>query len=329
MANIIIRPGWYRSEREATSERLYHNRRQFIKTLGIGAIGMGLIGCTSKNGQAQANNGLANDTPEEESPNADLYPAKRNEAYRAGREMTEEEYATTFNNFYEFTEQQNQVYKEVGKFETRPWEFEITGLVNKPQKLTVDELVRKLPLEERVYRFRCVEAWAMTVPWTGIPLKKILELAEPTSLAKYVRFVSFYRPTQAPNQKRATWYNWPYYEGLTIEEATNELTMGVTGLYGKELPKQNGAPLRVIVPWKYGYKGAKSIVKIELVENQPKTFWNDLSPEEYGFISNVDPEVPHPRWSQATERLLGDPEIRVDTRKYNGYGEYVASLYEA
>ena len=289
----------------------------------MGAIGVGLLGCKRGNNRAEGGRG---DSPEEESPNADLYPAKRNEAYTVERELTPEEEVTTYNNFYEFSEQKDQVSKLVDKFETRPWELEITGLVNKPQKLTIDELVRKLPLEERLYRSRCVEAWAMTVPWTGIPLAKVLELAEPMSSAKYVRFLSFYRPAQAPNQMKATWYNWPYYEGLRIEEATNELTMAVTGLYGKELPKQNGAPLRIIVPWKYGYKSAKSIAKIELVEEQPKTFWNDLAPKEYDFLSNVNPEIPHPRWSQATERLIGSGE-RVDTTLYNGYGEYVAGLY--
>ena len=326
MANIIIRPGWHIPEREATSEGEYQNRRQFIRTLGIGAIGMGLLGCKSQNEQVRTNVIPGDDVPEETSPNADLYPAKRNDAYTVDRPMTEEEYVLTFNNFYEFSEQKDQVHKLVEKFEVRPWEFEITGLVHNPQKLTVDELVRKLALEERVYRFRCVEAWAMTVPWTGIPLAKILELAQPMSSAKYVRFLSFYRPAQAPNQQKATWYNWPYYEGLSIEEATNELTMGVTGLFGKELPKQDGAPLRIIVPWKYGYKSPKSIVKIELVEEQPHTFWNDLAPKEYDFVSNVNPEIPHPRWSQATERLLGGEE-RVDTKLYNGYGEYVAGLY--
>ncbi|MGE3801964.1 MAG: protein-methionine-sulfoxide reductase catalytic subunit MsrP [Candidatus Kapaibacterium sp.] len=328
MANIIIRPGWYLPEREANSEQDYQNRRQFMKTLGLGALGVGLIGCKSHEGQARSEMMPGDDLPEEKAPNADLYPAKRNDTYTVDREMTSEKDATTFNNFYEFSEQKDQVHKLVEKFEVRPWDFEITGLVNKPQKLTVDELVRKLPLEERVYRFRCVEAWAMTIPWTGIPLAKILALAEPMSSAKYVRFLSFYQPAQAPNQKRSTWYNWPYYEGLSIEEATNELTMGVTGLFGKELPKQNGAPLRIIVPWKYGYKSAKSIVKIELVEEQPKTFWNDLAPKEYSFLSNVNPEIPHPRWSQATERLLGGEE-RVETKLYNGYGEYVAGLYSS
>lgn len=328
MSNIIIRPGWYLPEREATPEEVYNNRRQFIRMMGLGALGVGLLGCTpgdDRPAQSAAGNGK-NALPEEKSPNADLYPAKRNETYTVDRPLTPEEYPTSFNNFYEFTEDKEDVRKLVENFETRPWEFEITGLVNKPQKLTVDELVRKLPLEERVYRFRCVEAWAMTVPWTGVPLKSLLELAEPQSDAKFVRFVSFFRPAQAPNQKRASWYDWPYYEGLRMDEATNELAMAVTGLYGRELPKQNGAPLRVILPWKYGYKSAKSIVKIELVAEQPRTFWHDLAPDEYSFLSNVDPAVPHPRWSQATERLIGADE-RVKTLPYNGYGEYVASLY--
>lgn len=328
MSNIIIRPGWYIPDREATPEDVYRNRRDFIRTMGLGALGVGLLGCTS-NDDTSAKAGRAgngNVMPEEKSPNADLYPAKRNEKYTVDRPLTDERYPLTYNNFYEFSETKEQVHKLTDNFETRPWEFEITGLVNKPQKLTVDELVRKLPLEERVYRFRCVEAWAMTVPWTGIPLKSVLELAEPQSSATHVRFVSFYRPAQAPNQKKATWYEWPYYEGLGMDEATNELAMLVTGIYGKELPKQNGAPMRIIVPWKYGYKSAKSIVKIELVDGQPATFWNDLAPDEYSFLSNVDPSVPHPRWSQATERLIGNDE-RVKTRLYNGYGDYVASLY--
>lgn len=328
MSNIIIRPAWYLPERDATPEGVYNNRRQFLQTMGLGALGMGLLGCAPKNdSSAQAGTAGRTDTvPAEKNPNADLYPAKRNEKYTVDRPLTAEKYPTTFNNFYEFSEEKEAVHKLVEKFQTRPWEFEITGLVNKPQTLTVDELVRKIPLEERVYRFRCVEAWAMTVPWTGIPLKNLLELAEPQSGAKFVRFTSFLRPEQAPNQKRATWYEWPYYEGIRMDEATNELAMAVTGLYGKELPKQNGAPLRVILPWKYGYKSAKSIVKIELVAEQPHTFWNDLAPDEYSFLSNVDPTVPHPRWSQATERLIGVDE-RVKTLPYNGYGEYVGSLY--
>lgn len=324
--NIIIRPDWYLPESAATDESAYRNRRAFIKTLGLGAVGL-VAGCKASNGGADMDEDPSTtngETPP--NPNTDLYPAKRNELYTVDRAITPEEYPLAYNNFYEFSETKDQVQHLVDKFETRPWDIEITGLVNKPVKMTVDELVRALPLEERVYRFRCVEAWAMTVPWTGIPLAKVLALAEPTSGAKYVRFTSFHRPEQAPNQKRASWYEWPYYEGLRLDEANNELAMVVTGLYGKELPKQNGAPIRIITPWKYGYKSAKSIVSIELTDTQPSTFWNDLAPDEYSFLSNVNPEVPHPRWSQATERLIDTGE-RVPTAMYNGYGEYVAGLY--
>ena len=325
MSNIIIRPSWYLPERSATDERDYRNRREFLRLLGLGTAGLGLLGCGRNDSARKAAEGEGPDAGDE-NPNADLYPARRNEQYTVERPLTDEEIATSYNNFYEFSEDKERVKTLAQDLDVRPWELEITGLVEKPLKLTVDDLLRTLPLEERVYRFRCVEAWAMTVPWTGFPLKDLLALAEPKSSATHVRFLSFYRPEQAPNQKRATWYEWPYYEALRIDEAMNELAMGVTGLYGRELPKQNGAPLRIIIPWKYGYKSPKSIVKIELVDHQPKTFWNDLAPSEYSFLSNVDPEVPHPRWSQATERLLGSDE-RVDTRKFNGYGEFVASLY--
>ena len=325
MSNIIIRPDWYLPESAATDESDYRSRREFVRTLGLGAMGLGLLGCSKTETQRDPEVAMRS-SGDLESPNGDLYPAERNTAFTVDRPLTDIEEVTSYNNFYEFSERKEGVHKNVEKFETRPWEFEITGLVEKPVKMTVDELVRKLPLEERVYRFRCVEAWAMTVPWTGIPLARLLALAEPKSEATHIRFLSFYRPEQAPNQKRATYYQWPYYEALRIDEAMNELTMAVTGLYGEELPKQNGAPLRIITPWKYGYKSAKSIVSIELVKGQPKTFWNDLAPREYSFLSNVDPKVPHPRWSQATERLLGSGD-RVETLKYNGYGDYVASLY--
>lgn len=327
MSNIIIRPPWYLPERSATDERGYRNRREFIRLLGLGAAGFGLLGCTSSDEKREPSPPMERAPGEDESnPNADLYPAQRNDRYTVERPLTDEEIATSYNNFYEFSEDKEAVRRLASQLDIRPWNLEITGLVDKPLKLTVDDLVRKLPLEERIYRFRCVEAWGMTVPWTGFALKDLLALAEPKSSATHVRFLSFYRPEQAPNQKRATWYEWPYYEALRMDEAMHELTMGVTGLYGHELPKQNGAPLRIITPWKYGYKSPKSIVKIELVDHQPKTFWNDLAPSEYSFLSNVDPEVPHPRWSQATERLIGSDE-RVDTRKFNGYGELVASLY--
>ncbi len=328
MANIILRPDWHIPERMVTPEETYINRRGFLKSVGLGTLAFGLLGCTSSSsgdGGTHLRDSLRaiDDLP---SPNGDLYPAPRNNAYVVDREMTDEALATSYNNFYEFSEQKEVVKSLVGDFRIRPWELEITGLVSRPRKFTIDELVRLLPLEERVYRFRCVEAWAMTVPWTGIPLAKVLALAEPLSSARFVRFISFDRPEQAPNQRRATWYTWPYYEGMRIDEATNELAMLVTGMYGHELPKQNGAPARIIVPWKYGYKNPKSIVRIELVADRPATFWNDLAPDEYSFQSNVDPTVPHPRWSQATERLLG-PDTRVPTLPYNGYGAQVGRLY--
>lgn len=327
MANIILKPDWHIAERDVTSEEAWANRRRFLKTLGLGALALGLPGCTSSSSDRSSRLRDSPGSPDDPPGAArDLYPAHRNDAYSVDRALTDESLATGYNNFYEFSEQKETVRALVGDFRIRPWELEITGLVSRPRTFTIDELVRLLPLEERVYRFRCVEAWAMTVPWTGIPLARVLALAEPLSKARYVRFISFNRPDQAPNQKRATWYSWPYYEGLRMDEAANELAMLVTGIYGHELPKQNGAPVRMIVPWKYGYKSPKSIVRIELTDAQPATFWNDLAPDEYSFLSNVDPTVPHPRWSQATERLLG-PDSRVPTLPFNGYGRQVARLY--
>ncbi len=324
MSNIIIPKGWRIPEREVTPENIYRERRRFLQSLGMGAIALGALGCRAAEDQQSL---VPKHIPQIPNPNTGLYPAPRNAKYTVDRPLTNEKLPASYNNFYEFSEEKEEVSKLVENFQTRPWELEITGLVEQPVQLTVDELVRKLPLEERVYRFRCVEAWAMTVPWTGIPLKKVLELARPLSSARYVRFTSFFRPEQAPNQKKATWYRWPYYEALRMDEAYNELAMAVTGIYGHEMPKQHGAPLRIVVPWKYGYKGPKSVVTIELVEDQPATFWNDLAPSEYSFLSNVDPTVPHPRWSQATERLLGEGEQRVPTLPYNGYGEYVGAMY--
>lgn len=320
MSNIIIPRGWELSGRNVTPEQIFSGRRRFLQTLGLGALAVGTLGCKP------ADEAMTTAKSIPANPNAGLYPAHRNTKYAAGRALSDEAVAAAYNNFYEFTEVKERVASLVGSFRTRPWDLEITGLVNKPVKLTVDDLVKKLPLEERIYRHRCVEAWAMTVPWTGIPLKKVLELAGPLSSAKFVRFTCFLKPEEAPNQKTATWYKWPYYEGLRIDEAMNELAMAVTGIYGHELPRQHGAPIRIVVPWKYGYKGPKSVVKIELVAEQPKTFWNDLAPEEYSFLSNVDPAVPHPRWSQASERLIGSEE-RVETLPFNGYGEYVAAMY--
>ncbi|MGZ9410896.1 MAG: protein-methionine-sulfoxide reductase catalytic subunit MsrP, partial [Methylocystis sp.] len=211
------------------------------------------------------------------------------------------------------------------RLRTSPWQVEVAGMVEKPRVFEIDDLVRAMPLEERLYRFRCVEAWAMAVAWTGFPPSALIKLVQPLSSAKYVRFIAFLNPTDAPNQSSA-YGPWPYTEGLTMAEAMNDLTLFVTGAYGRPLLKQQGAPLRLVVPWKYGFKSIKSVVKVEFTAQQPQTFWNSSRPHEYGFSANVDPSVPHPRWSQATERLIDTGEQR-HTTLYNGYGEWVAGLY--
>ena len=259
------------------------------------------------------------------SQTSDLYPAKRNERFTLDRPLTEEAVAGRYNNFYEFSPVKDRVWRLIERFETRPWQIEVTGLVARPKVYDLDDLVRRMPLEERLYRFRCVEAWAMAVPWTGFPMKALMDLVQPLSSAKYVRMLTFFKPEQSPEQLDDGW-PWPYFEGLTMAEATNELTLLVTGIYGHELPKQHGAPIRLIVPWKYGFKSIKSIVHLELVEEQPANFWNVLAPHEYDFWANVNPEVTHPRWSQATERMIGTGERRP-TLLYNGYGDFVAHLY--
>jgi len=254
------------------------------------------------------------------------YPAPRNPEFNPGWRFTDEKTAGTYNNFYEFSLVKDKVRTLVNKFVTAPWPIEITGLVEKPMTIDAQELVDSMTLEERVYRFRCVEAWAMIVPWTGFPFAKLIEKVSPKASARFVRFETFNRPDQAPGMTRHSEYPWPYFEGLRIDEAMHPLTMVATGIYGKPLPKQHGAPIRMVVPWKYGYKSIKSIVKIEFVSQQPTTFWETLAPEEYPFESNVNPAVPHPRWSQATEQMI-DTGDRVRTKPYNGYGDLVAKLY--
>jgi sulfoxide reductase catalytic subunit YedY len=238
--------------------------------------------------------------------------------------VTPEEVAAHYNNFYEFSEDKLEVHRLAENFRMKPWQVEVGGLVEKPRTFDLDDLA-KLGSEERVYRFRCVEAWSMVVPWSGVPLARLLDQCRPLATAKFVRFVSFLRPEEAPNQKN-TKYEWPYYEGLRMDEARHDLTLLVTGVYGHALPAQHGGPVRIIVPWKYGYKSPKSIVKIELVDHQPHTFWEDQQFNEYPFLSNVDPTVPHPRWSQATERVIGTGERRA-TEPFNGYAQQVAALY--
>ena len=314
---IKILRGWEMPEREATPEEFYLSRRQFIKKVGWRGMSTAL---------ALAGWGGAKAASRREDKK--IYPAKRNEKFALDRPLTDEWATAHYNNFYEFTTAKERVADLVGNFQTSPWTVEITGLVAKPLRFDSEDLIRRMPLEERLYRHRCVEAWSMAVPWTGFPMKALVELAQPLSTAKFVRLLSFNKPEQAPGIKSQSWYSWPYYEGLRMDEAINELTMLVTGIYGHALPKQNGAPLRLVTPWKYGYKSIKSITKIEFVDKQPHTFWNDLAPAEYDFLSNVNPQVPHPRWSQATEQPIPDGPRRP-TLRYNGYGAQVAALYKA
>ncbi len=242
-----------------------------------------------------------------------------------GEPATGFEDITTYNNFYEFSTNKEGVAPRARNFVTRPWTIEVTGLVQRPRTFDLDELLR-LGEEERVYRFRCVEAWSMVIPWLGIPLARLLDQVEPLGSAGFVTFQTLLDPARMPNQRTRV-LDWPYVEGLRLDEARHPLTLLSTGLYGKPLLPQNGAPLRLVVPWKYGFKSIKSIVRIELTDRQPKTTWGDYAPDEYGFYSNVNPEVAHPRWSQARERRIGEWGMR-ETLMFNGYAEQVASLYQ-
>ncbi|MEQ8166292.1 MAG: protein-methionine-sulfoxide reductase catalytic subunit MsrP, partial [Alphaproteobacteria bacterium] len=252
-------------------------------------------------------------------------PVARNMRYEYIREVTPASYATQYNNFYEFGSHK-RIYRAAEALEIRPWTVAIDGLVEKPFEIGIDELLSRMTLEERVYRHRCVEAWSMVVPWSGFPFRDLVALARPLGSARYVAMQTFHDPAIAPGQ-REPWYPWPYTEGLTMAEATNELAFLVTGLYGKPVPKQNGAPLRLAVPWKYGFKSIKSIVRFTFTDKRPVSMWQAIQPKEYGFWANVNPEVAHPRWSQATERVLGT-DRRVPTQLYNGYGAFVAELYK-
>jgi sulfoxide reductase catalytic subunit YedY len=315
---VKIPRGWEIAERAATPEEIYLNRRQFVKKLSWAGVGAVAMFSGWENVAAMIPRRL---------DHAGIYPAKRNAKYALDRPLTDEWATAHYNNFYEFTTDKERVADLVEKFQTRPWTVEVAGMVAKPKTYDVDELTRLMPVEERLYRHRCVEAWSMAEPWTGFPMKALVDLVQPLSSAKFVRMISFNKPEQAPGMRTQSWYPWPYYEGLRMDEAANELAMLVIGIYGHELPKQNGAPIRLVTPWKYGYKSIKSIVKIDFTGKQPATFWNDVAPNEYDFLSNVNPKVPHPRWSQATEQPIpGGP--RRPTLLYNGYEEYVAPLYK-
>ena len=298
----------------ATDEALFLSRREWLKAAGLAGIGIaaGTAGLSAMMGRASA------------APITG-FPATRNDSYVLDRVLTAEQEAITYTNFYEFGSSKT-IWRKAQKLETDPWMVTIDGMVEEELKIDAAELITKLgSQEERLYRHRCVEAWAMAVPWTGVPFSKLVALARPTSGAKYIRMETFYDPSVAPGQKQS-WYPWPYVEGITIEEGMNELALLGTGMYGKGLEKQNGAPLRCVLPWKYGFKGIKSIVKFTFTDQQPVSFWEQLAKNEYGFWANVNPEVAHPRWSQATERMLGSDD-RVPTLLYNGYEEQVAGLY--
>jgi len=312
--------------KEAVDEEVYLSRRSFLKQsvrygLTAGAVlygGSALItlppALASGLSKLPARPGRGHS-----------YPAIQNPGFTLDRPLTDEKVAAKYNNYYEFSSRKN-VWKYVEGFKAKPWTITISGLVKRPGVYDVDKLTKRFGLEERLYRLRCVEAWAMAVPWTGFPLRDLIKMAEPQSGAKYVLFTTLYDKKVFRQQRIRFWQPWPYTEGLTMAEAVNELSFLATGIYGHVLPAQHGAPIRLVTPWKYGYKSIKAIVSIEFTEKRPATFWNTLAPSEYGFISNVNPEVPHPRWSQATEKMLGTGERRK-TMKYNGYGEFVAGLY--
>ncbi len=307
---IRSRRSWEIRESMATPEHVFLDRRRL---LGAGAaIGASL----ALPGRARA----ADD------PTAGLYPARRNENFRLDRDVTPEKINADYNNFYEFSGSTKHVAGLAQSLKTRPWTVKIDGLVANPKEFGIDDLIRSMQIEERLYRHRCVEAWSMAVPWTGFPLAALVKAADPKPEAKFLRFETFLDPKMAPGQ-RQPWYPWPYIEGVTLAEAANDLAFMVTGAYGKPLANQFGAPLRLALPWKYGFKSIKSIVRISFVAEQPVGLWEKLQNSEYGFWANVNPAVAHPRWSQATEEVIGTGN-RVPTLVYNGYGEQVAGLYK-
>ena len=286
---------------QITAEKIYNKRRDFVKSFGLG------LGSLTLGSMSLLNNA---------------------HALESNSELTSYENITTYNNYYEFGTAKGDPYKNSQEFKIKPWNISIEGEVKSPINLSADEILSLYPSEERIYRLRCVEGWSMIIPWMGFSLSKLLNKVSIKSEAKFVEFESVYDPEQMKGQRYPV-LNWPYREGLRIDEAMHPLTTVVTGLYGKALPNQNGAPLRIFVPWKYGFKSAKAIVKIKLVKKMPTSSWMKASPREYGFYSNVNPNVNHPRWSQASERVVGGSLLspRVETQMFNGYGDEVANLY--
>lgn len=306
---------------EVTPESLYWSRRQFIKNASLfvataAGVGTGLVALSGSKRGAEGP-----PTVEQQRPDLEFVKGQ----FGTDEPMTSHADVTTYNNFYEFGTDKSDPANNAHVLRPRPWTVAIEGEVHNPEVVDIDDLIKRFPLEERVYRMRCVEAWSMVIPWLGFPLGRLIERAQPTSKAKYVAFTTLLDPEQMPGQRRGI-LDWPYVEGLRLDEAMHPLTLLAVGLYGKTLPNQNGAPLRLVVPWKYGFKGIKSIVSIRLTSEQPPTTWNISAPDEYGFYANVNPEVDHPRWSQSTERRIGDL-TRRKTLPFNGYAEAVAGLY--
>ncbi|MFK8012384.1 MAG: protein-methionine-sulfoxide reductase catalytic subunit MsrP [Marinicellaceae bacterium] len=299
-------------ENEVTDEKLYKSRRQFIKSASA-------LTAASLLGQNAAS----------------AFEIGKHESfskYNIGNgDITAKKYASTYNNFYEFSTSKNGPHTMAHTLKPEPWKVEVSGHVKKPGTFDLDDIVKNQNLEERIYRFRCVEAWSMVIPWLGFKLSDLIKQFEPTSKAKYVYFETLYDPKQMPGQNRRT-IPWPYREGLRMDEAMNELAFMAVGMYGDKLPNQNGTPLRLVVPWKYGFKNIKSIVKIQFLEEEPINSWQQIASNEYGFYANVNPNVDHPRWSQATERRIGSEfslfNSRIDTLMFNGYQDYVADMYK-
>lgn len=312
--HLKIAKDWELPESDITPEAGYLKRRSMVKALGLAAASP-LFAPLLTQGATQG------------------FPSKLNKNYLPpkGTKPTPYKWVTGYNNFYEFSMDkfEPRILANRG-WKTEPWTLEIGGHVEKPLKLDVNALCKEMGLEMRVYRFRCVEAWSMVIPWDGFPLSKLIKKAKPTSKAKFVKFTTFMDKKAGPGFDRYDYYDWPYREGLRMDEAMHELSFLAVGIYGRAIPNQNGAPIRLVVPWKYGFKCIKSIVRIDFTDKQPVTLWNGAAPKEYGFYANVNPEVPHPRWSQARERVIGAPAFaeRIPTLKFNGYEKQVAPLYE-
>lgn len=301
---------------EITPQNIFEKRRQLIKLAAMGAFGLSQAEVFSRNAFAQSGQKL---------------PAKVNPQFFVADKLTSYKDVTTYNNFYEFGTDKADPARNAHTLKTRPWTVSVEGLVNKPKVWDIDALLKLAPMEERVYRFRCVEGWSMVIPWIGYSLSHLIKASEPQGSAKYIEFISLADPKQMPGVNSRV-LNWPYTEGLRLDEAMNPLALLTFGLYGEVLPNQNGAPIRINVPWKYGFKSAKSIVKIRITDKEPSTSWKVSAPYEYGFYSNVNPEVNHPRWSQATERRIGAEggmfAPKIKTLPFNGYAEQVAHLYK-